>query len=339
MIIGESLEVYKRGIIIIYAFDIDGTICTQHDGAYQKAKPFKDRIKKINQLYDEGHTIYFFTARGATTGIDWTNIIKNQFKKWKVKYHKIWNRKPTADLYIDDKGIKDTDFFKIEESMKQAIVTGSEGGIGKAIVKALKEANFKVEGIDIKKKQDVCDYNILKDIINRYNRIDCLVNCAGVTFKDETSESYSREKWDKIIEINLTAPFVLSQLVFPKMKKNGGSIINITSIWAERVLENNPGYGASKGGLKILTKCLAKDWAKFNIRVNSIGLGIFKTDMTSRTCSSKKRLKRRLQTIPLNRIGKPKEVGGTVVFLATDASSYMTGADLYIDGGWIINGD
>lgn len=222
--------------------------------------------------------------------------------------------------------------------MKQAIVTGALGGIGQAICKALEQCKYKVEKIDLKKNQDVSSYKEMKAIFDKFKRVDCLVNCAGITFTGEKSESYSRERWDRIIDINLTAPFVLSQLAFPKMKKNGGSIINITSIWAERVLENNPGYGASKGGLKVLTKCLAKDWAKYNIRVNNIGLGIFKTDMTTRTCSSKKRLKRRLQTVPLNRVGNPKDIIGAIKFLATN-SSYVTGIDLYVDGGWIINGD
>ena len=88
---------------MIYCFDIDGTICTNTEGQYDSAKPFPDVIKKVNHLFDRRETIYFYTARGATTGMDWSNLTKEQLKIWGVKYHKLFFGKPTADLYIDDK--------------------------------------------------------------------------------------------------------------------------------------------------------------------------------------------------------------------------------------------
>lgn len=88
---------------MIYCFDIDGTICTNTDGQYDNAKPFPDVIEKVNLLFEMGETIYFYTARGATTGMDWSNSTKEQLKMWGVKHHKIFFGKPTADLYIDDK--------------------------------------------------------------------------------------------------------------------------------------------------------------------------------------------------------------------------------------------
>ncbi|MDQ7816758.1 MAG: hypothetical protein RDU14_06990 [Melioribacteraceae bacterium] len=90
---------------MIYCFDIDGTICTNMDGDYANAEPFNNVIEKINRLYEEENIIYFYTARGATTGIDWREVTEIQLKKWKVKYHKLFFGKPTADLYIDDKCI------------------------------------------------------------------------------------------------------------------------------------------------------------------------------------------------------------------------------------------
>lgn len=90
---------------MIYCFDIDGTICTNTNGDYKNAKPFFDVIKKINHLYDGDNIIYFYTARGATTGIDWKEATENQFEEWGVKFHKLFFGKPTADLYIDDKCI------------------------------------------------------------------------------------------------------------------------------------------------------------------------------------------------------------------------------------------
>ena len=98
---------------MIYVFDIDGTICTLVKNAdYQNAKPIKTRIEKLNKLFDDGHTIKLFTARGTQTGIDWTDITESQLKKWLVKYHElIMNKKPHGDLYIDDKAINADSFF------------------------------------------------------------------------------------------------------------------------------------------------------------------------------------------------------------------------------------
>ena len=87
----------------IYCFDIDGTICTNTDGDYMNAAPFYDRIAKINKLYENGNKIIFFTARGSTTGEEWENLTIQQLNKWKVKFHKLYMGKPTADIYVDDK--------------------------------------------------------------------------------------------------------------------------------------------------------------------------------------------------------------------------------------------
>ena len=98
---------------MIYCFDLDGTICTNTDGNYNKAKPFYERIKKINDLYNKQNTILIDTARGYTTGIDWDELTKNQLSDWGVKYHSLRvGIKLNADIFIDDKGINDNDFFK-----------------------------------------------------------------------------------------------------------------------------------------------------------------------------------------------------------------------------------
>ncbi len=95
-----------------FCFDLDGTLCTNTDGDYEKALPLPERIKKLNFFYDTGHIIKIDTARGKTTGIDWTELTKNQLKEWGVKYHELRvGLKMSADVFIDDKGIKDSDFF------------------------------------------------------------------------------------------------------------------------------------------------------------------------------------------------------------------------------------
>jgi uncharacterized HAD superfamily protein len=97
---------------MIYCFDIDGTICSNTNGDYEKAVPYHSTIEKVNKLFDQGNTIYYYTARGVTTGYDWRKITENQFLKWNVKYHKLFFGKPTADLYIDDKCMSINEWLK-----------------------------------------------------------------------------------------------------------------------------------------------------------------------------------------------------------------------------------
>lgn len=97
---------------MVYCFDIDGTICSNTDGDYHKADPRPDVIQKINALLDYGHTIYFYTARGATTGLDWRELTEKQLHEWGVRYHRLYFGKPTADFYVDDKSINIEDWLK-----------------------------------------------------------------------------------------------------------------------------------------------------------------------------------------------------------------------------------
>ncbi|MDB4193840.1 SDR family oxidoreductase, partial [Candidatus Pelagibacter sp.] len=129
-----------------------------------------------------------------------------------------------------------------------------------------------------------------------------------------------------------------TKLIIEKMKKNGGTIVNITSVNSELGFSNNPGYVSSKGGLKMLTKSFCMDYTKYNIRINNIGPGYIKTDMTKKKSMDKKQRKERLNRILMKRYGEPHELFGGVLFLLTDASSYITGQDLYIDGGLLSKG-
>lgn len=95
-----------------YCFDLDGTLCTITPGEYADANPIFERIQVVNELFELGHEIVIHTARGSTTGIDWTELTKLQLATWEVKYHKLQLGKPFADVYVDDKGIKDSDFFE-----------------------------------------------------------------------------------------------------------------------------------------------------------------------------------------------------------------------------------
>ena len=236
---------------------------------------------------------------------------------------------------------------------KIAIVTGAAQGNGKAIAKGLSEAGASVIGLDIKENINIkdCDYvvcditndkhleKIVTYVINKYQKIDILVNNAGVSYPHDFL-SYPEDLWEKTYNVNLKAPYKLMKAVARQMKKNnvGGSIINITSLNSEMAFPNNPAYVASKGALKQLTKSAALDLGKYNIRVNNIGPGYIMTKMTENSWTDPDKRRQRAEKTVLGRWGEPEDLVGAAIFLASDASSYVTGQDIYVDGGWLIKG-
>lgn len=241
-----------------------------------------------------------------------------------------------------------------------AVVTGAARGNGEAIARAFLDAGAVVYFLDLLEAElsalrrrlksprarfavaDVTDTagmeRMLKGVFARSRRLDILVNNAGITLP-EPGQTYGPEKWARTQAVNLEAPFRVSQLAFPFMRRTGGGvIINLTSVASELGAENNPAYAASKGGLKQLTKALAMDWAKYNIRVNNLGLGYFRTPMTRRSYANPRLRAQRTARMMLDRWGEGGDLAGPAVFLASDASRYMTGQDLYIDGGLLAKG-
>jgi len=227
---------------------------------------------------------------------------------------------------------------------KVAVVTGSSGGIGSAIKKGFDEAGANVISFDIKDGFDITKTQQMKItfsyIFAALNRIDILVNCAGITLPNWTDDNdlYPDDAWEKTIETNLTSPWKLCKLAFPYMKEHGGSIINITSVTAELGFSNNPAYGASKGGLKMLTKCIAMDWAKYGIRANNLGFSYIRSDMNKISYNNPEMRKKRTDRQMIERYGGPEESVGLAIYLASDASSFVTGQDFYIDGGLLNKG-
>jgi len=249
------------------------------------------------------------------------------------------------------------DLFSIKD--KIIIVTGGGGtGMAKELAQSMAQRSAIVYCIDIKFSnripkhlsknlfQKYCDITkrvkfrkICSQIYKKHKKIDVLVNGAGITLPENENLLYTEKNWQKTIEVNLTAAFYCSQEVFKFMLKNKtGNIINFTSINAELAFPKNPAYVVSKGGLKMLGKALAKDWGKYGIRVNNIGPGYMKTDMTKKSYLNKKTRKARTARTLLGRWGEKHEIVGPCIFLASDASSYITGQDIYVDGGWLING-
>ncbi|MCY2966830.1 MAG: glucose 1-dehydrogenase [Planctomycetota bacterium] len=245
---------------------------------------------------------------------------------------------------------------------KVALVTGATRGLGRAMAEALLRAGATVvlNGSNVEKLSETtqqfqaeglaaveyaCDLSVAtavadlaEFILTKQPRIDVLVNNAGVTFPHELAD-YPDDFWQQTFRVNLEAPFQLARRLAPRMKEQGGgSIINVTSIGAELGFPNNPAYGAAKGALKQLTKSLAFDLGPFGIRVNNLGPGYFHTDMADLSYSDPERREARARRTLLGRWGEPEDLAGAVIFLASDASRYMTGQDLYIDGGWLAKG-
>lgn len=245
---------------------------------------------------------------------------------------------------------------------KIAIVTGSSEGIGKAIAIAfarsgeysgivvnsrrLEEAQQVVDEIkalgcdsiaiqaDVSKENDCI--SLIEGTIRKYGRIDVLVNNAGIQ-KDVPFEQTSIEEWYKIIGVDLTGPFVCSREAIKYMEKQndpkGGCIINISSVHQTIPKPHYVPYATSKAGIEMMTKTMALELAKDNIRANLVAPGAIETSMNSDLKDNKEMLEKVLNQIPVRRIGSPEEVANVVEFLASYKASYVTGTTFYVDGG------
>ena len=234
---------------------------------------------------------------------------------------------------------------------KTALLTGGGRGIGLAIASGLTKAGASVAIFEKKNEQNIIPDNIkiytvdlikhmdleqhFKNFINDFGNINILINNAGIT-KSLESENYSINDWESTLAINLSSVFLMCQLVGKKMIQQGlgGSIINITSIGGSQGFPNNPAYCSSKGGVRQLTKALAYDWGKHGIRVNNLVPGYTHTPMNQKSWEDNNLRQQRAAHTMLGRWAEPEDMVGPAIFLASDASSYVTGSDLYVDGGW-----
>jgi NAD(P)-dependent dehydrogenase (short-subunit alcohol dehydrogenase family) len=244
---------------------------------------------------------------------------------------------------------------------KVAIVTGGGSGIGRAIAWALAAAGAKVAVLG--RRRELLE-NVVKEVSEgggeaiavtadvardgdarkaadeterAFGRVDVLVNNAGA-LSVSTIDSISEEEWDRVMATNLKGPFLMSRSVLPAMRRaGGGSIINIGSVLGLVAMRDRAAYCASKGGLTLLTKAMALDHAHENIRVNCICPAIVETDLIrdlfSKTEEGRRARDDRMSTLPLGRFGKPADIAGLAVFLASDESSWMTGVAVPVDGG------
>ena len=242
---------------------------------------------------------------------------------------------------------------------KIALVTGAGKGLGRACAIALAEAGSNLiiisrtrKDLDqvlkitkkykVKCKSYVCDinnYNHIKEIINQQSRIDILINNAGTNIP-EYFEKVNRKNMEYLVKVNNIAAFNVAQLCTLKMlqtknrKKIGGSIVNMSSQMGHVSGPKRSVYSMTKFGMEGLTKGMALDLAKYNIRVNTVCPTFVVTSMTKKFLKDKKFKKDMLSSIPLGRFAELPEISSAVVFLASDAASMITGTSLLVDGGW-----
>jgi 2-dehydro-3-deoxy-D-gluconate 5-dehydrogenase len=243
---------------------------------------------------------------------------------------------------------------------KVALVTGCKRGIGMAMALGLAEAgadiigvsaNLELAGSQVSKAVEALGrkfkayqadfsnrdslYAFITQVKADFPRIDILVNNAGTILRNPAAE-HSDEFWDEVLEVNLSSQFILSREIGSTMLAQGsGKIIFTASLLSFQGGINVPGYAASKGGIARLTMALANEWAGKGINVNAIAPGYISTDNTAALREDKDRSSSILGRIPAGRWGEPEDFKGPVVFLASDASNYVHGTILTVDGGWM----
>ena len=248
------------------------------------------------------------------------------------------------------------DKFKLEG--KTALVTGSNRGIGQMYAKALAEAGANIIGVSYESDftetekiitglgrkfkaytADFSDrnsvYAFIKKVKSEIDKVDILINNAGTILRKPIAE-HPDEYWDKVIEVNLSSQFILTREFGKDMVERGyGKVVFIASLLAFQGGITVPGYAASKGGVKQLTMSFANEWASKGVTVNAIAPGYIATDNTKALREDAVRNKAILDRIPQGRWGTPEDLMGAIVFLCSDASNYLNGSVITVDGGWM----
>jgi gluconate 5-dehydrogenase len=241
---------------------------------------------------------------------------------------------------------------------RHAMITGGSRGIGAAIAHALGKAGARVtlvatgnglseaaealasNGIDVARTlaADLSNHSGIQALVDALKGsdepIDILVNCAGVNLR-QSFEEITPETWDTQMLMHLAAPFFLTQALAPGMKERAwGRIINIASLQSYRAFANSAPYGAAKGGIVQLTRAIAQEWSRHGITCNAIGPGFFPTRLTSAVFNDEVLAQRHAEQTAVGRNGLMTDLHGTAVFLASNASSYITGQTIMVDGGY-----
>ncbi len=250
------------------------------------------------------------------------------------------------------------DLFSV--SGKVVVITGGSMGLGRAMAVGFGESGARVvvasrsKGlieetaqeiiknggsataiqVDVKNSGDI--EKMLTAAVDLYGGVDILINNAGIAPMTRSIDM-TEEEWDNVIDTNLKSVFLASKLAGRMMiRQRRGRIINIASVLGKMASSVAVHYCSSKAGVIQLTRAQALEWARFNINVNCIAPGFFDTDMTKAQQSDEKHRAFLYSKIPCQRLGKPEEILGTALFLASEASSYITGATIFVDGGYSV---
>lgn len=250
--------------------------------------------------------------------------------------------------------------FHVDFKGKVSVVTGGVGGIGLTLAKALVRSGAETVIVDLKEAEgnkvaesmkgegtkisfvqvDVSDKRsveaMAEKVLGTFGRVDILVNCAGVIVRKPALETTERD-WDWTVDINMKGLFMCCQAFGKQMIKQGrGKIVNISSLGEGFGLYNRVPYCGSKAGVSQMTKVLAMEWGEHGVYVNAIAPGVIQTQLNETYIKTHPRIKEVVQKVPLARLGKPEDLVGAALFLASDASDYLTGQTIYVDGGYTL---
>jgi len=242
-----------------------------------------------------------------------------------------------------------------------AVITGAGRGIGRGLAMALAKAGANIVVLDVIEENAkntaallvsetgtrafpyVADLRsphrakeYVKDILGECGKIDIVINNAGIQVRKPALE-FTLEEWNSVLDIHLTASFAMAQAVVPGMiKQGGGKIINIASINGVIGIPDTIAYTAAKSGLAGLTRAMAVEWSRFNVRANAIGPGYCRTELTENLLQDPQNSAWVMGRIPMKRLAEPEnDLGYVAVFLASEASAYINGQVIYVDGGWL----